>query len=242
MTSAFRKACKRAKIKDLRLHDLRHDAATRFWKTHKDLALLKEFLGDRDTESVMRYVNIAGKEASRLMRKRRSVLGSKASCRGTRIATGGSTPQSRISTDRVAATPRSWTRLPPGCIIHFAKKIGRGRGGLRAEREEEHDRLPTQADGSAPVHQGGGRGCSDERSRLSLDRARAEQSDQDRHADDLVGPRRPARHLVEECRDDRGREIQRGGRAWRTDDRDRRARFQGQARRGGERHPPTGQQ
>jgi hypothetical protein len=48
-----------------------HDAATRFWKTHKDLALLKEFLGDRDTESVMRYVNIDGKEASRLMRKRR---------------------------------------------------------------------------------------------------------------------------------------------------------------------------
>jgi hypothetical protein len=50
LTSAFRKACKRAKIKDLRLHDL----PTRFWKTHKDLALLKEFLGDRDTESVMR--------------------------------------------------------------------------------------------------------------------------------------------------------------------------------------------
>jgi integrase len=73
LTGAFRKACKRAKIKDLRLHDLRHDAATRFWKTHKDLALLKEFLGDRDTESVMRYVNIDGKEASRLMRKRRSV-------------------------------------------------------------------------------------------------------------------------------------------------------------------------
>jgi hypothetical protein len=37
--SVFRKASKRAKTKDLRLHDLRHDAATRFWKTHKDLAL-----------------------------------------------------------------------------------------------------------------------------------------------------------------------------------------------------------
>jgi hypothetical protein len=52
---------------------LRHDAATRFWKTHNDLALLKEFLGDRDTESVMRYVNVDGKEASRLMRKHKSV-------------------------------------------------------------------------------------------------------------------------------------------------------------------------
>jgi hypothetical protein len=51
---------------------LRHDAATRFWKSHNDLALLMEFLGDRDTESVMRYVNIDGKEASRLMRKRKS--------------------------------------------------------------------------------------------------------------------------------------------------------------------------
>jgi integrase len=39
LTGAFRKASKRAKIKDLRLHDLRHDWATRFWKTHKDLAL-----------------------------------------------------------------------------------------------------------------------------------------------------------------------------------------------------------
>jgi integrase len=68
LTSALR-----AGIVNLRLHDLRHDAATRFWKMHKDLALLKEFLGDRDTESVMRYVNIDGKEASRLMRKRRSV-------------------------------------------------------------------------------------------------------------------------------------------------------------------------
>jgi hypothetical protein len=37
------------------------------------LALLEEFLGDHDTASVMRYVNIDGKEASRLMRKRKSV-------------------------------------------------------------------------------------------------------------------------------------------------------------------------
>jgi hypothetical protein len=40
---------------------------------HNDLALLKEFLGDRDTASVMRYVNIDGIEASRLKRKRKSV-------------------------------------------------------------------------------------------------------------------------------------------------------------------------
>jgi hypothetical protein len=47
---------------------LRHDAATRFWKEYKDVALLQQFLGGRDIKSAMRYVNIDGKEASRLMR------------------------------------------------------------------------------------------------------------------------------------------------------------------------------
>jgi integrase len=53
-------------------HDLRHDAATRFWKEYRDVALLQQFLGDRDIKSAMRYVNIDGKEASRLMRQRGS--------------------------------------------------------------------------------------------------------------------------------------------------------------------------
>jgi hypothetical protein len=44
-------------------------AATRSWKVYKDVALLQRFLGDRDIKSAMRYVNIDGKEAWRLMRK-----------------------------------------------------------------------------------------------------------------------------------------------------------------------------
>jgi hypothetical protein len=54
---------------DPHLHDMRHDAATRFWKEHKDFALLRQLLADRDIKS---YVNIGGKEASRLMRKRKA--------------------------------------------------------------------------------------------------------------------------------------------------------------------------
>jgi integrase len=54
--------------RNLSSHDLRHDAATRSWKEYKDVALLQQFLGDRDIKSAMRYVNIGGKEASRLMR------------------------------------------------------------------------------------------------------------------------------------------------------------------------------
>jgi hypothetical protein len=56
---------------DLRLHDLRHDAATRFWKVRKDVTLLRQFPGDRDIKSAMRCVNIDGKEASRLVTRKR---------------------------------------------------------------------------------------------------------------------------------------------------------------------------
>jgi hypothetical protein len=42
------------------------------WKEYKDVALLQQFLGDCDIKSAMRYVNIDGKEASRLMRKRKA--------------------------------------------------------------------------------------------------------------------------------------------------------------------------
>jgi hypothetical protein len=39
------------------------------YEEYKDVALLQQFLGDCDINSAMRYVNIDGKEASRLMRK-----------------------------------------------------------------------------------------------------------------------------------------------------------------------------
>jgi hypothetical protein len=42
--------------------------AKRFWNERDDVALLQQFLGDRDVKSAMRYVNIGGKEASGLMR------------------------------------------------------------------------------------------------------------------------------------------------------------------------------
>lgn len=54
-----------AVAKPLRLRDLRHDAATRFWRAYKDV-LSQQFLGDSDIKSVMRCVNIGGKDASRL--------------------------------------------------------------------------------------------------------------------------------------------------------------------------------
>jgi hypothetical protein len=57
-------------VKDPRLHDPCKDAAARFWKRDYDVALFQQFLGDRDIKSPMRYVNIDGKEASPLMRKR----------------------------------------------------------------------------------------------------------------------------------------------------------------------------
>jgi hypothetical protein len=54
------------------LHDLRHDAATRSWKEYKDVALSQQFLAGRDIKSAMCYVNIDGKEASRLTQIRKA--------------------------------------------------------------------------------------------------------------------------------------------------------------------------
>jgi site-specific recombinase XerD len=67
---ASRDAVVAAVSRNLSSHDRRHDAATRFWKEYKDVALLQQLLGDRDIKSAMRYVTIGGKEASRLMRMR----------------------------------------------------------------------------------------------------------------------------------------------------------------------------
>jgi hypothetical protein len=54
------------------LLDLRHHAATRFWKEYKDVALVQQFLGDRDVTSAMHSVNINGKEPRGWRHRRRA--------------------------------------------------------------------------------------------------------------------------------------------------------------------------
>ncbi|HBH17914.1 MAG TPA: hypothetical protein DDX14_03055 [Cyanobacteria bacterium UBA9579] len=51
----YETACKRAKIDDLRFHDLRHTAATRMVSAGIDLVVIQEILGHADIKSTMVY-------------------------------------------------------------------------------------------------------------------------------------------------------------------------------------------
>ena len=53
--NAFLLACKRAKIKNLRFHDLRHTFATRLVLSGVDLATVSKLLGHSTIQMTMRY-------------------------------------------------------------------------------------------------------------------------------------------------------------------------------------------
>lgn len=55
--TAFNAACRRAKIKDFRFHDLRHTAATNMVMAGVDLVTVKEILGHSSIQTTMRYAH-----------------------------------------------------------------------------------------------------------------------------------------------------------------------------------------
>lgn len=56
LSAAFRRACKRAGIKGLRFHDLRHEAASRL-APHMPVATLAKIMGWKTIQMAMRYYN-----------------------------------------------------------------------------------------------------------------------------------------------------------------------------------------
>lgn len=58
LKAAWRRACERAGIKNLRLHDLRHTAATRLALASGNLFLVKALTGHKTLKMVERYVNV----------------------------------------------------------------------------------------------------------------------------------------------------------------------------------------
>ena len=54
---AFRTACRRAGVQDMRFHDLRHTFATRLVQSGVDLYVVKELLGHKTITMTMRYAH-----------------------------------------------------------------------------------------------------------------------------------------------------------------------------------------
>lgn len=87
LQSAWKKACKRAGVTGLRIHDLRHEGASRHsLALNGNVFLLKEITGHRTLEMLQRYVNPTKQEVLRAL-----------------DAAAGSTPASMKSTRQLVA-------------------------------------------------------------------------------------------------------------------------------------------
>ncbi|TBO34437.1 site-specific integrase [Aquabacterium lacunae] len=71
LKAAWQRACERADVHGVRLHDLRHTSATRFaLELHGNMPALKVITGHKTDSQLLRYVNINAGDVSRLLHRR----------------------------------------------------------------------------------------------------------------------------------------------------------------------------
>ncbi len=69
--AAWQRACARAGVKNVRIHDLRHTAATRFTlELNGNLPVLKVITGHKTYSQLNRYINVKADDVSRLLHGR----------------------------------------------------------------------------------------------------------------------------------------------------------------------------
>jgi integrase len=67
LAAAWRRACERAGINDLRLHDLRHTSATRMALKTGNVFIVKALTGHKTMSQVERYVNVKASDVVKVM-------------------------------------------------------------------------------------------------------------------------------------------------------------------------------
>ncbi|MCH8179279.1 MAG: site-specific integrase [Proteobacteria bacterium] len=71
LKAAWKRACERAEVEGVRLHDLRHTSATRFaLELNGNMPVLKVITGHKTDSQLLRYVNIKAEDVSRLLHGR----------------------------------------------------------------------------------------------------------------------------------------------------------------------------
>ena len=76
VSSAFKRATRKAGIESLRFHDLRHDFASNLVQAGIDIYTVKELLGHKDLRMTVRYCHLAPenlRDAVRVLDKRKLV-------------------------------------------------------------------------------------------------------------------------------------------------------------------------
>ena len=68
LRAAWKRACTRAGISDLRIHDLRHTAATRMALSTGNMFLVRALTGHKTLKMLERYVNVSADDVVRVMR------------------------------------------------------------------------------------------------------------------------------------------------------------------------------
>lgn len=67
LKAAWQRACERADLQDLRVHDLRHTAATRLALASGNVFLVQALTGHKDPKMVKRYVNVKADDVVKFM-------------------------------------------------------------------------------------------------------------------------------------------------------------------------------
>ena len=68
ITQAFDRVCKRAGIEDLRFHDLRHEATTRFFELGLSIMEVSSITGHKDLAMLRRYTHLKAEDLAKKLR------------------------------------------------------------------------------------------------------------------------------------------------------------------------------